>query len=132
MGLTLQGSHTGDYNERHYFFFEERTLVQESIHLGEQLTSTFNDRLDITLGLEYEFRFALAGKEPDLPNLTAPRQIILMGHFLKNSGSGNLGLSYRFGWFGLNQGLAYIQLSSRLSDENRGTYGGSVGIRLNF
>jgi hypothetical protein len=82
MGLTLQGSHTEDYNERHYFFFEERTLVQESIHLDEQLTSTFNDRLDITLGLEYKFRFALAGKTRPT-ELTAPRKIILMGHFLK-------------------------------------------------
>jgi len=131
MGLTLQGSHTGDYNERHYFFFEERTLVQESIHLGEQLTSTFNDRLDITLGLEYEFRFALAGKNQTYRINGTPTDYT-DGSFSENSGSGNLGLSYRFGWFGLNQGLAYIQLSSRLSDENRGTYGGSVGLRLNF
>ena len=131
MGLTLQRSHTGDYNERHYFFFEERTLVQESIHLGEQLTSTFNDRLDITLGLEYEFRFALAGKNQTYRINGTPTDYT-DGSFSENSGSGNLGLSYRFGWFGLNQGLAYIQLSSRLSDENRGTYGGSVGLRLNF
>ena len=131
MGLTLQGSHTPSYNERHYFRFDERTLVQESIHLGEQLTSTFNDRLDITLGLEYEFRFALAGKNQTYRINGTPTDYT-DGSFSENSGSGNLGLSYRFGWFGLNQGLAYIQLSSRLSDENRGTYGGSVGLRLNF
>jgi len=40
IGLTLQGSHTGYYNERAYFFFEERALVQESFQLGEQLTTT--------------------------------------------------------------------------------------------
>ena len=118
----------------HYFFFEERTLVQESIHLGEQLTSTFNDCLDITLGLEYEFRFALAGKNQTYRINGTPTDYT-DGSFSENSGSGNLGLSYRFGWFGssksrLNQGLAYIQLSSRLSDKNRVTYGGSVG--LNF
>ena len=136
MGLTLQGSHTGDYNERAYFFFEERTLVQESIHLGEQLTSTFNDRLDITLGLEYEFRLALAGKNQTYRINNTPTDYT-DGSFSENSGSGNLGLSYRFGWSGpskskLHQGLAYIQLNSRLSDETRGTYGGSFGIRLNF
>ena len=120
----------------HYFFFEERTLVQESIHLGEQLTSTFNDRLDITLGLEYEFRFALAGKNQTYRINGTPTDYT-DGSFSENSGSGNLGLSYRLGWFGpsrskMHQGLAYIQLNSRLSDENRGTYGGSVGLRLNF
>ena len=136
MGLTLQGSHTPSYNERHYFRFDERTLVQESIHLGEQLTSTFNDRLAITLGLEYEFRLALAGKNQTYRINNTPRNYT-DGSFSENSGSGNLGLSYRFGWFGpsrskMHQGLAYIQLNSRLSDENRGTYGGSVGLRLNF
>jgi hypothetical protein len=136
MGLTLQGSHTPSYNERHYFRFDERTLVQESIHLGEQLTSTFNDRLAITLGLEYEFRLALAGKNQTYRINGTPTDYT-DGSFSENSGSGNLGLSYRLGWFGpsrskMHQGLAYIQLNSRLSDENRGTYGGSVGLRLNF
>jgi len=136
MGLTLQGSHTPSYNERRYFRFDERTLIQESVHLGEQLTSTFNDRLAITLGLEYEFRFVLAGKTQTywINDASADYND---GSFSQNSGSGNLGLSYRFGWFGpsrseLNQGLAYIQFNSRLSDETRGTYGGSVGLRLNF
>ena len=139
MGLTLQGSHTPSYNERHYFRFDERTLVQESIHLGEQLTSTFNDRLAITLGLEYEFRLALLGKKQTywINGTEANNDVFADGSFYENSGSGNLGLSYRFGWFGpsrskMRQGLAYIQLNSRLSDENRGTYGGSVGLRLNF
>ena len=139
MGLTLQGSHTGDYNERAYFFFEERTLVQESIHLGEQLTSTFNDRLAITLGLEYEFRLALAGKKQTYRINGTPTDYT-DGSFSENSGSGNLGLSYRFhdraidstSKSRINHGLAYIQLNGRLSDENRGTYGVSFGIRLNF
>jgi len=136
IGFTLQGSRTGDYNERHYFFFEERTLLQESFYIGEQLTSTFNDRLGVTLGVEYEFRFALAGKNQTYRINGTPTDYT-DGSFSENSGSGNLGLSYRFGWFGpsksrLNQGLAYIQLNSRLSDETRGTYGGSFGMRLNF
>ena len=123
----------------HYFFFEERTLVQGSIHLGEQLTSTFNDRLDITLGLEYEFRFALAGKNQTYRINGTPTDYT-GGSFSENSASANLGLNYSF----INQkqhcdiynefcgGSLYIQLNSRLSDETRGTYGGSVGLRLNF
>jgi len=100
------------------------------------LTSTFNDRLGVTLGVEYEFRFALAGKNQTYRINGTPTDYT-DGSFSENSGSGNLGLSYRFGWFGpsksrLNQGLAYIQLNSRLSDETRGTYGGSFGMRLNF
>ena len=120
----------------HYFFFEERTLVQESIHLGEQLTSTFNDRLGITLGLEYEFRLPIGGKKQTYRINGTPTDYT-DGSFSENSASANLGLNYPFGWFGpskskLYQGLAYIQLNSRLSDETRGTYGGSFGMRLNF
>ena len=132
MGLTLQGSRTPDYNERQYFSFEERTLIQESFHFGEQLTSTFNDRLAITLGLEYEFRFVLAGKNQTY-RINGALADYDDGSFSQNSGSGNLGLSYRFGSKSkLNQGLAYIQFNSRLSDETRGTYGGSLGISINF
>ena len=132
MGLTLQGSNTPDYNERHYFSFEERTLIQESVHFGEQLTSTFNDRLAITLGLEYEYRFVLAGKNQTY-RVNGALADYDDGSFSQNSGSGNLGLSYRFGSKSkLNQGLAYIQFNSRLSDETRGTYGGSLGISINF
>ena len=59
------------------------------------------------------------------------------GSFSENFASANLGLNYPFGWFGpskskLREGLAYIQLNGRVSDETRGTYGGSVGLRLNF
>ena len=132
MGLTLQGSRTPDYNERQYFSFEERTLIQESFHFGEQLTSTFNDRLAITLGLEYEYRFVLAGKNQTY-SINGTKADYDDGSFSQNSGSGNLGLSYRFGSKSkLNQGLAYIQFNSRLSDETRGTYGGSLGISINF
>ena len=134
IGLTIQGSRTGDYNERHYFFFEERTLVQESFYIGEQLTSTFNDRLGVTLGVEYEFRFALAGKNQTYRINGTPTDYT-DGSFSENSGSSNLGLSYRFGGPSkskLREGLAYIQINGRVSDETRGTYGGSVGLRLNF
>ena len=92
IGVTLQGSHTGDYNERHYFFFEERTLLQESFYIGEQLTSTFNDRLGVTLGVEYEHRFALAGKNQTYRINGTPTDYI-GGSFSENSASANLGLN---------------------------------------
>lgn len=135
IGLTLQGSHTGDYNERAYFFFENRTLVQESIHLGEQLTSTIGN-LDFMLGLEYEFRFALAGKNQTYRINGTPTDYT-DGSFSENTGSSKLGFNYRFGSLASsnssqNLGVAYIRLNSRLSDQSRFTYGGSFGIRLNF
>jgi len=139
IGVTLQGSRTGDYNERHYFFFEERNLVQGSVHLGEQLTTVFNDRLRFTLGGELEHRTVLAGRNQTyrINNASVDYR---HGSFYENSIAGNLGLNYSF----INQkqhcdiynefcgGSLYIQLNSRLSDATRGTYGGGVGVRLNF
>ena len=84
--------------------------------------------------MEYEFRFALAGKNQTYRINGTPTDYT-DGSFSENSGSGNLGLSYRFGGPSkskLREGLAYIQLNGRVSDETRGTYGGSVGLRLNF
>ena len=128
IGVTLQGSRTGDYNERAYFFFEERTLLQESFYIGEQLTSTFNDRLGVTLGVEVERRWAISGKTQTYRINGTPTDYT-DGSFSENSASANLGLNYPFGWFGpsrskLHEGLAYIQLNGRMSDETRGTYGG--------
>ena len=139
IGVTLQGSRTGDYNERHYFFFEERTLLQESFYIGEQLTSTYNDRLGLTLGVELERRWSLSGKTQTYRINGTPTDYT-GGSFSENSASANLGLNYSF----INQkqhcdiynefcgGSLYIQLNIRLSDETRGTYGGSVGLRLNY
>ena len=139
IGITMGYSRTADYNERHYFFWEERNLVQGSIHLGEQLTTKFNDRLRFTLGAELEHRIVLAGRNQtySINNVSVDFR---GGSFYENSVAGNLGLNYSF----INQkqhcdiynefcgGSLYIQLNSRLSDETRGTYGGSVGLRLNF
>jgi hypothetical protein len=111
-------------------------LIQESIHLAESLTSTFNDRLGIILGVDLEHRRVLSGKNQDYRINNIPVEYN-DGSFSENSASGNFGFNYRFGWWGpsktdLHQGLAYIHLTSRLSDETRGNYGGSVGVRLNF
>ena len=105
----------------------------------EQLTSVFNDRLRFTLGGELEHRTVLAGRNQtySINNVSVDFRV---GSFYENSVAGNLGLNYSF----INQkqhcdiynefcgGSLYIQLNSRLSDETRGTYGGSVGLRLNF
>ena len=92
--------------------------------------------LDFMLGLEYEFRLELAGKTQTYQINGTPTDYT-DGSFSENSGSGNLGFNYRFGSFASssssqNLGVAYIRLNSRLSDQSRFTYGGSVGLRLNF
>ncbi|MCL0046029.1 hypothetical protein M1N16_07350 [Nitrospinaceae bacterium] len=82
--------------------------------------------MGITLGLEYEFRLAFSGKNQTYRINGTPTDHT-DGSFFENSGSGNLGLSHRFGWWGpsrskLHQGLAYIQFNGRMSDETRGTW----------
>ena len=139
IGFTMGYSRTADYNERHYFFWEERNLVQGSIHLGEQLTTVFNDRLRFTLGGELEHRTVLAGRNQTyrINNASVDYR---HGSFYENSVAGNLGLNYSFIDHkpGCNVyeefcgGSLYIQLNSRLSNETRGTYSGGVGVRLNF
>ena len=139
IGLTMGYSRTADYNERHYFFWEERNLVQGSIHIGEQLTTNFNDRLRFTLGAELEHRTVLAGRKQTY-RINHAAVDHRHGSFYENSVAGNLGLNYSFidhkagcnVYEGFCGGSFYIQLNSRLSDETRGTYGGGVGVRLNF
>jgi hypothetical protein len=113
--------------------------VQGSIHIGEQLTTNFNDRLRFTLGAELEHRTVLAGRKQTyrINNATVDHR---HGSFYENSVAGNLGLNYSLidhkqdcnAYKEFCGGSFYIQLNSRLSDKIRGTYGGGVGVRLNF
>ena len=45
------------------FSWEERQLIQGSLHVGEQFTSKINERLTLTVGGEVEHRVVLSGKE---------------------------------------------------------------------
>jgi hypothetical protein len=127
LGFTFGYSFIEDYNERKFFSFEERHLVQGSLHDGEQFTSKINDRLTLTIGGELEHRRVLAGREQTYKvsdTIVDYRQ----GSFYESSVAGNMGANYSLD----NNTLAYVHLDSRFSDNTQGTYGASMGIQIQF
>ena len=127
VGLTFGYSLTPDYREHAFFRWGERHLVQGSIHVGEQLTSKVNSKLNVIVGAELEHRTVLTGREQSYSiNKTLAKS--RNGQFWQNSVAGKLGANYSFN----NNMFAYLNIDSRFSNLIRGTYGGSVGLRLNF
>ncbi len=127
VGLTFGYSATGDYNERQYFFWEERHLVQGSVLIGEQLTSKINDKLTVIVGGELEHRTVLAGRDQSYA-INGTTVDYRNGSFYENTAAGNLGARYAMG----ENMLAYVNLDSRFSNQTRGTYGASMGIQISF
>ena len=127
LGLTFGYSFTGDYHERQFFAWGERHLVQGSVHIGEQLTSKINDKLTVLIGGEVEHRTVLAGRTQSYAiNGTLVKS--KNGSFWENTAAGKLGVHYA-----MNENtLAYVNIDSRFSNNTRGTYGLSVGMKLNF
>ena len=127
VGLTFGYSLTPDYRERAFFSWEERQLWQGSVHIGETLTSKVNDKLTVTVGGELEHRTVLTGREQSyaINGTTADSR---NGQFWQNSVAGKLGANYSMN----NNMIAYVNVDSRFSDRTRGTYGASVGVKLNF
>ena len=127
VGLTFGYSLTPDYREHAFFRWGERHLVQGSIHVGEQLTSKVNSKLNVIVGAELEHRTVLTGREQSYSiNKTLAKS--RNGQFWQNSVAGKLGANYSFN----NNMFAYLNIDSRFSNLIRGTYGASVGLKLNF
>lgn len=127
VGLTFGYSLVGDYEESQYYDWKDRRLLQGSIHIGEQLTSKVNDKLTVTVGGELEHRTVLTGREQKyVINGTGAES--KNGQFWQNSVAGKLGANYSMN----NNMVAYVNIDSRFSNLIRGTYGASVGLKLNF
>ena len=127
VGLTFGYSLVGDYEESQFYDWKDRRLLQGSIHIGEQLTSKVNDKLTVTVGGELEHRTVLTGREQKyVINGTGAES--KNGQFWQNSVAGKLGANYSMN----NNMVAYINIDSRFSNLIRGTYGASVGLKLNF
>ena len=127
VGLTFGYSLTPDYREHAFFRWGERHLVQGSIHVGEQLTSKVNSKLNVIVGAELEHRTVLTGREQSYSiNKTLAKS--RNGQFWQNSVAGKLGANYSFN----NNMFTYLNIDSRFSNLIRGTYGASVGLKLNF
>ena len=127
VGLTFGYSLVGDYEESQFYDWKDRRLLQGSIHIGEQLTSKVNDKLTVTVGGELEHRTVLTGREQKyVINGTGAES--KNGQFWQNSVAGKLGANYSMN----NNMVAYVNIDSRFSNLIRGTYGASVGLKLNF
>ena len=127
VGLTFSYSLVGDYEESQYYDWKDRRLLQGSIHIGEQLTSKVSDKLTVTVGGELEHRTVLTGREQKyVINGTGAES--KNGQFWQNSVAGKLGANYSMN----NNMVAYVNIDSRFSNLIRGTYGASVGLKLNF
>jgi hypothetical protein len=127
VGLTFGYSLIQDYEESQYFAWEERDFVQGSIHIGEQLTSKINDKVTVTVGGELEHRKVLMGREQSYA-INGTTVDYRQGSFWENTAAGRLGATYLMD----NNTLAYVNLDSRFSNQTRGTYGASVGMKILF
>ena len=127
IGLTSGYSLTPDYDESRYFTWEARQLWQGSIHVGESLTSKVSDNLTVTVGGELEHRTLLRGREQTYA-INGTTVSTRHGQFWQNSVAGKLGANYSIN----NNVVAYVNLDSRFSTLARGTYGATVGLKLNF
>jgi hypothetical protein len=127
LGVTFGYSFIEDYNERKFFSFEERHMVQGSIHVGEQFTSKINDRLTFTIGGELEHRLVLAGREQSYA-INGTTVDYKQGSFYESSVAGNMGVNYSLD----NNTLAYLHVDNRFSNYTQGTFGASMGIQIKF
>ncbi len=127
VGLTFAYSLIQDYEESQYFTWEERDFVQGSIHIGEELTSKINDKLTVTVGAELEHRTVLSGREQSYA-INGTTVDYKQGSFWESTAAGRLGATYLMD----DNTLAYVNIDSRFSNHTRGTYGISVGMKLNF
>lgn len=127
VGFTLACSLIEDYDESQHFSWEERQLIQGSVHVGEQFTSRINERLTLTVGAEVEHRVVLSGREQ---TYKISDTIVNFNHgsYYENTAAGNLGVNVSLD----NNTLAYVHLDSRFSNNTRGTYGASMGIQIQF
>jgi len=127
LGLTFSFSHTPSYSESLFFTWEERSLAQLSIHIGEQLTSMLGDKVQFKFGGELEHRSVFAGKNQDhaLNTVTVDFN---SGTFYENSISMNTSFDYALG----DHSKAYIQFNGRASDQTAFSLGGSVGVNIVF
>ncbi|MEE2698716.1 MAG: hypothetical protein VX923_03360 [Pseudomonadota bacterium] len=126
LGFTLSSSHIGDYNEGNIFFWEDRSLVQESIYLREQISHRLNEKISVNLGAEIEHRKVLEGKQQEY-KIKKSQVKFSGGNHSEVSISGNLDLQYK-----IPNGLAFAHIQHQISDSRQKNIGGGVGVNFSF
>ena len=84
-------------------------------------------RSTVTIGAELEHRTVLSGREQSYA-INGTTVDYKQGSFWENTAAAKLGVTYLMD----DNTLAYVNIDSRFSDHTRGTYGVSVGMKLNF
>lgn len=126
LGFTVSGSHIGDYNEGNLFFWEDRSLIQESVYLRQQISHKLNKKLKINLGCEFEHRKVLEGEKQEY-KIRDTKVRYSGGNHSEISISGNLDVRYKIPY-----GLAVANIQGQISDARRENIGGGVGINFSF
>ena len=126
LGFTLSGSHIEDYNEDKLFFWEDRSLIQESVYLREQFSHKLDEKGVIKFGADFEHRKVLSGKDQEY-RIKGTRVNFSGGRNSEFSISGSIGLNYK-----LPYGLLHAEFQRRIAEGRRETLGGGIGFKLEF
>ena len=126
LGFTLASVHIGDYNEGNLFFWDERTLLQESIYLREEISHKLGKNLALKLGAEVEHRKVLIGAKQKY-------KINSTDVSFSNGRNSELLMSANFDFnHKIPHGLAYFQIQQRFSRDQQGSFGGGIGVKFKF
>ena len=126
LGFTLAGVHIGDYNEGNLFFWDERSLIQESIYLREEISHKLGRNSALKLGAEVEHRKVLIGAKQKY-------KINSTDVSFSNGRNSELLMSANFDFnHKIPHGLAYFQIQQRFSRDQQGSFGGGIGVKFKF
>jgi len=126
LGFTLAGVHIGDYNEGNLFFWDERSLLQESIYLREEISHKLGKNSALKLGAEVEHRKVLIGAKQKY-KINSTDVSFSNGRNSELLMSANFDVNHK-----IPHGLAYFQIQQRFSRDQQGFLGGGIGVKFKF
>ena len=126
LGFTLAGVHIGDYNEGNLFFWDERSLLQESIYLREEISHKLGKNSALKLGAEVEHRKVLIGAKQKY-KINSTDVSFSNGRNSELLMSANFDVNHK-----IPHGLAYFQIQQKFSRDQQGSFGGGIGVKFKF
>ena len=126
LGFTLAGVHIGDYNEGNLFFWDERSLLQESIYLREEISHKLGRNSALKLGAEVEHRKVLIGAKQKY-KINSTDVSFSNGRNSELLMSANFDVNHK-----IPHGLAYFQIQQKFSRDQQGSFGGGIGVKFKF
>ena len=126
LGFTLAGVHIGDYNEGNLFFWDERSLLQESIYLREEISHKLGKNSALKLGAEVELRKVLIGAKQKY-KINSTDVSFSNGRNSELLMSANFDVNHK-----IPHGLAYFQIQQRFSRDQQSSFGSGIGVKFKF